>query len=63
MASNTGHLHNIQSLLEQPRGGLVAQVVEPKILDPGPANGADIGAFDGLGGKPWEDLSMQTAWQ
>ena len=34
---NTGDFHNIQPFLEQPGSGLVAQIVEPEILDTGAA--------------------------
>ena len=50
MPGDAGDFHDIQALLEQPGGGLVAQVVEPQILDPGSAHCADVGAFDGLSG-------------
>lgn len=51
MASDTGHFHDVEAFLEQPGGGLVAQVVESEIHDPGPANGANIGTIDRLRGK------------
>ncbi len=35
MAGDAGYLYAIEALLEQPGGGLVAQVVEPEVLDAG----------------------------
>lgn len=61
MAGNTGDLHDIQAFLEQPGGGLVAQVVEAQVLDAGPAHGTDIGTLDGLGGDAGEDRAVKAA--
>lgn len=63
MPSDAGDFHDIQPLLEQPGGGLVAQVVEPQVLDAGPAYSADVGTFDGFGGDAGEGLPMQAAGQ
>ena len=51
VAADAGDSHDIETLLEQPRGGLVAQVMKPDVFEAGPAYRADIGAFDGFGGK------------
>ena len=60
---DAGNFHDIQPFLEQPGGGLMAQVVESQVLDTGPAYGADIGTLDGLGGEAGEDRAMQAAGQ
>ena len=59
---DAGDFHDVQPLLEQPGGGLVAQVMEAQVLDAGASHGADIGALDGLGGEAGEDRAMQAAW-
>ena len=63
MAGDAGDLHDIETLLEQPGGGLVAQVVEPEVLDAGPAHRADVSTLNGLGGKAGECLPVKTAGQ
>ena len=63
VSGDAGDLHNIQSFLKQPGGGLMAQVVESQVLDAGPAYGADIGTLDGLGGKAEKDRTVQAAGQ
>ena len=56
-------LHNVQPLLEQPSGCLVAQVMETEILDAGPSDGAHVGALHGLGGAAGKHIAMQSAGQ
>jgi hypothetical protein len=63
VAGDRGDLHDIETLLEQSGGGLVAQVMEPEVLDAGPAHRTDVGALDSLGGDAGEDLAMQAAGQ
>jgi hypothetical protein len=61
--SDAGDLHNVQSLLEKPRGRLVAQVVKAKVFDAGVTDGAHVGALHRLGGDAWEDVTMQGTGQ
>ena len=63
VAGDAGDFHDIEALLEQPGGGLVAQVMKPEVFDAGPAYRADIGAFDGFGGDAGENVAMQAAGQ
>mgnify|MGYP001817854514 FL=1 len=63
VAADAGDFHDIETLLEQPRSGLVAQVMKPETFDAGPAYRADIGAFDSFGGEAGENVTMQTAGQ
>ena len=60
---DAGDLHDIQSLLEQSGGGLVAQVMEAEVFDPGPAYCPHAGTLDGLGGDAGKDIAVQAAGQ
>jgi len=61
VAGDAGDLHDVQSFLEQPSGGLMAQVVEVKALDPGPAYCPHAGTLYRLGGDAGEDIAVQAA--
>ena len=50
VAGDAGDFHDIEALLEQPGGGLVAQVVEAEVFDVGPAYRTQLGALDRFGG-------------
>jgi len=56
-------LHDIEALLEQTGGCLVAQVVESQVINTGPADRADVGALDGLGGDARGNLPVKAAGQ
>ena len=56
-------LHDIQPFLEQPSGGLVAQVVEAEVFDSGPSGCPHVGTLHGLGGDAGEHIAVQTAGQ
>ena len=57
------HLHYVETLLEQPGGRLVAQVVEAEALDVGPSSRPHVGALHRLGGNAPEDVTMQGTGQ
>jgi len=61
MAGDAGRLHDVEVFLEQPSGGLVAQVVKVQICDTGPAYGASVGAFYSLGGEAGEAPAVDAA--
>lgn len=53
MSDNRGDLHWVQSLLEEPAGGLVLEIVKMKILDPGLM--AIWASGSAARGSPWEE--------
>ena len=61
MAGDAGDFHDVETLLEQSRRGLVVQIVKAQVLDAGPANGASEGAFDRFGGQTREHLAVDVA--
>jgi hypothetical protein len=63
VAGDAGDFHDVQSLLEQPGGRLVTQVVEAEFLDTGPSGRAHVGALHRLGGDAGENIAVQGAGQ
>ena len=55
--------HDVQPLLEQPGGRLVAQVVEAEVFDAGPSYRTHVGALHRLGGDTGSGNVMQSVGQ
>ena len=63
VAGDGRYLHDIEAMLEQACGRLVAQIVEVQVLDVSAAGGAGEGAFDRLGREAGEHLAVGAAGQ